>query len=69
MVERDERNREQVRLSPEKGELLLLRLDFSLLRDVAMFSLVSIAVFNNMVRFSTVETEIIFDSIFSFCLG
>ena len=69
MVERDERNREQVRLSPEKGELLLLRLDFSLLRDVAMFSLVSIAVFDNMVRFSTVETEIIFDSIFSFCLG
>ena len=69
MVECDERNYEQVRLLPEKGELLLLWLDFSLLRDVAMFSLVSIAVFDNVVRFSTVETEIIFDSIFSFCLG
>jgi hypothetical protein len=69
MVECDERNYEQVRLLPEKGELLLLWLDFSLLRDVAMFSLVSIAVFDNVVRFSTVETEIIFDLIISFCLG
>ena len=69
MVECDERNCEQVHLSPEKGELLLLRLDFSLLRDVTMFSLASVAVFDDVVRFSTVETEIIFDSIFSFCLG
>ena len=48
MVERNERNCEQVRLSPEMGELLLLRLDFSLLRDVAMLSLTSVAVFDDI---------------------